>query len=257
MPAILEATGVCKDYTLGSEVVHALRDVSLSVHAKEFVAVMGASGSGKSTLLHLCGGLDVPTAGRIVVDGHDLTQMSDRARTLFRRRRLGIIFQSFNLLPTLTARENVALPLMVDGTDAARIQVKTDELLRQVDLAHRTTHRPGTLSGGEQQRVAIARAMVNDPAIILADEPTGNLDSQHAEEIWGLLRRLSDEQGRTIIAVTHEATGASFADRIIVLRDGRIAGEIRPAPQEDLARLAARCAALAREAPTDIASPKL
>lgn len=246
MARILEVAELSKDYHLGAELVRALREVSFGVAPGEFVAVMGASGSGKSTLLHLLGGLDLPTAGRINIDGHDLTTMSDRDRTLFRRRRLGIIFQSYNLLPTLTARENVSLPLLVDGVNGAEIAARTDRLLKTVDLAHRTQHRPGTLSGGEQQRVAVARAMVNDPAIILADEPTGNLDSQHAEEIWRLLRKLSDEQRRTIIAVTHEAAGAAFADRIIVLRDGRITGEIQPADEPDATRLAARCAELAR-----------
>ncbi len=246
MARIVEVSGLSKDYHLGSEVVHALRDVTLSVEQGEFVAIMGASGSGKSTLLHLLGGLDLPTVGKIVVDGHELTAMSDRARTLFRRRRIGIIFQSFNLLPTLTARENVALPLMVDGANDRTIGQKARELLDVVDLSHRTEHRPGALSGGEQQRVAVARSMVNDPALILADEPTGNLDSHHAEEIWWLLRRLSEEQARTIVCVTHEAAGAAFADRIVVLRDGEVTGQIQPSSRQDVANVAARYAALAK-----------
>jgi putative ABC transport system ATP-binding protein len=222
--------------------------VRLAVQRGEFVAVMGASGSGKSTLLHLLGGLDLPTAGRIVIEGFDLTRLGDRDRTLFRRRRLGVVFQAFNLLPSLTARENIALPLIVDGASAGTIDPRTDELLVIVDLVHRAGHRPQALSGGEQQRVAVARALVNDPAIVLADEPTGNLDSQHAEEIWRLLRRLASEQQRTIVAVTHEAAGAAYADRVIVLRDGKIVGQIVPGGEADAALVATRYAELAGQA---------
>ena len=245
MAAILEASDLWKDYVLGAEVVHALAGLSLTVESGRFVAIMGASGSGKSTLLHLLGGLDVPTGGRIVVEGRDLGSMGDRERTLFRRRRLGIVFQAFNLLPTLTAAENVALPLMVDGQAWSSIEKQTASLLKLVDLEHRREHRPQAMSGGEQQRVAIARALINDPAIVLADEPTGNLDSKHSEEIWRLLGRLARQQGRTVLAVTHEAAVAAYADRVVVLKDGRVVGEFAPPKEADAALVATRYAELA------------
>ena len=245
MASILEATDLRKDYGGGAAVVHALAGLNLTVEPGQLIAIMGASGSGKSTLLHLLGGLDVATGGRIIIDGHDLAAMSDRQRTLFRRRRLGVIFQAFNLLPTLTAAENVSLPLMVDGYAGTQITEKTDSLLEAVDLAHRRTHRPQALSGGEQQRVAIARALINDPVIVLADEPTGNLDSKHAQEIWQLLRKLCQEQGRTALAVTHEATGAAHANRVVVLKDGRVVGEFTPPKEADATLVATRYAELA------------
>ncbi|MCH7700531.1 MAG: ABC transporter ATP-binding protein [Planctomycetes bacterium] len=245
MPTVLEADGLTKVYGGTRDPVPAVTDVSLSVGEGTFVAIMGASGSGKSTLLHLLAGLDMPSAGRVRIEGHDLTAMSDHKRTLFRRRRLGIVFQAYNLLPALTARENVVLPLMVDGVRPRSVQAKVDELLRTVDLTARQTHRPQALSGGEQQRVAIARALVNDPAILLADEPTGNLDSTHGQEIWRLLKALVRDHGRTVIAVTHEAQGAAHADRIIVLKDGRIVGEIAADGGFDAALVAARYAELA------------
>ncbi len=245
MAAILEVTDLHKDYVSGSEVVRALDGLSVTAQSGQFVAVMGASGSGKSTLLHLIGGLDVPTSGRIMVEGHDLAAMSDRERTLFRRRRLGVVFQAFNLLPTLSAAENAALPLMVDGHAWQAVEEKTNSLLEIVDLAHRKSHRPQALSGGEMQRVAIARALVNDPAVVLADEPTGNLDSKHSLEIWQLLGKLTIEHGRTVIAVTHDAAGASHADRVIVLKDGRIVGEFEPERCGDATLVAPRYAELA------------
>jgi len=228
--SILQVNDVQKGFGAGSELVRALDHISLEMQAGDFVAIMGASGSGKSTLLHLIGGLDVPDAGSILIEGHDLARMSDRERTLFRRRRLGIIFQAYNLLPTLTAAENIELPMLLDGASAERIGTRSAELLQQLHLTHRATHRPAALSGGEQQRVAIARSLLNDPALILADEPTGNLDSIHSEEIWRLLAQLAGEFGKAVIMVTHEAAGAAFADRIIVLKDGRIIGEF---PNED------------------------
>jgi putative ABC transport system ATP-binding protein len=199
---------------------------------------MGASGSGKSTLLHVIGGLTPPTGGAIVVDGHDLADMSDRQRTIFRRRRLGIIFQEYNLLPTLTARENVALPMLVDGLPLRSCLKRVDELLETVHLQAWADHRPDALSGGEQQRVAIARALLNDPAIILADEPTGNLDSKQSAEIWDLLRRIAREKNKTVLMVTHEAHGAAYADRVIVLKDGRIVGTLAPEGTGDAALVA-------------------
>jgi len=225
MAYVLEIENLSKTYGGGEQAVEALRGVSLRAGAGEFVAIMGASGSGKSTLLHLAGGLDLPTSGTVRIESHDLAAMSDAQRTVFRRRRLGVIFQAYNLLPTLSARQNVALPLLVDGAPAEVIERKTDEMLRVVRLQDRTSHLPAALSGGEQQRVAIARALLNDPALILADEPTGNLDSHSAAQIWQLLSRLSHEMGKTVLMVTHEAAGAIHADRVVVLKDGQIVGE--------------------------------
>lgn len=243
-PVVVDVDSVRKVYDSSGHPVVALDGVKLRVPAGCFYAIMGASGSGKSTLLHLIGGLTRPTAGRIVVEGHDLGAMTDRARTIFRRRRLGIIFQEYNLLPTLTARENVALPLLLDGKgltrepDARAALQRVDELLVTVHLEQRADHRPDALSGGEQQRVAIARALLNDPAIILADEPTGNLDSKQSLEIWRLMRRIADEQGKTILMVTHEALGAAHADRVVILKDGRVVGGLEPKGSGDAALVA-------------------
>ena len=242
---VLQVADLRKQYHTGGEPVHALRGVSLTVREAEFVAIMGASGSGKSTLLHLVGGLDKPTAGSIVIEGRNLGRMSDRERTLLRRRRLGIVFQAYNLLPTLSAAENVALPAMLDGADQRKIERQASALLDRVDLAHRRTHRPQALSGGEQQRVAIARALMNDPALLLADEPTGNLDTEHGAAIWQLLASLVRDSGRTVLAVTHEADGAAFADRVVMLKDGRIVGEAQPGGEDHAAFVAARYRELA------------
>ncbi|GMV98734.1 MAG: ABC transporter ATP-binding protein [Phycisphaerae bacterium] len=245
MSTILAVENLVKTYRLGEEVVHALAGVSLAVEAGRLVAIMGASGSGKSTLLHLTGGLDLPDSGTVRVEGHDLTRMSDRQRTLFRRRRMGIIFQAYNLLPTLTAAENVAVPLLVDGVGARDVAARVREVVALVHLEARANHRPQALSGGEQQRVAIARALLNDPAVILADEPTGNLDSLQAEEIWKLLRRLAHELGKTVLMVTHEAAAASYADRVLVLKDGRLVGTIEDMEPGNAALVAARYTQLA------------
>ena len=244
MADVLIANQLAKVYATAGEPVHALRGVSMSVKQGEFVAIMGSSGSGKSTLLHLLGGLDQPTSGSIHVEGRDMVAMSDRERTLFRRRRLGIIFQAYNLLPTLTAVENVSLPSLIDGCDGRAIKDKATQLLASVDLAHRADHRPQAMSGGEQQRVAIARALMNDPALVLADEPTGNLDTHHALDIWRLLADLSKSQGRTVVAVTHESTGAAFADRVIILKDGQVVGGITPNGEGDASLVATRYAQL-------------
>jgi putative ABC transport system ATP-binding protein len=243
--AILAVNDLVKSYRLGDEVVWALSGVSLSVMAGRLVAIMGASGSGKSTLLHLTGGLDLPDSGRVLVEGNDLTQMSDRQRTLFRRRRMGIIFQAYNLLPTLTAGENIAVPLLVDGTANAEIDRRVREAVRLVHLEGRVNHRPQAMSGGEQQRVAIARALLNDPAVVLADEPTGNLDSINAEEIWKLLRQLAHDLGKTVLMVTHEPAAASYADLTYVLKDGRIVGTIDEVEPGNAALVAARYTQLA------------
>ncbi|MFO0973101.1 MAG: ABC transporter ATP-binding protein [Phycisphaerae bacterium] len=246
MSAIVAVENVHKHYRLGREDVHALRGVSLSVARAEFVAVMGASGSGKSTLMHLLGGLDLPDAGRIVIAGAPLNAMSDRQRTLFRRRRMGIVFQSYNLLPTLTALENVMLPLMVDGEPAQAVRERARALLARVHLDHRLEHQPAALSGGEQQRVAIARALLNEPDVLLADEPTGNLDPTASADIWRLLRGLVDETGTTVVMVTHEPAAAATADRVFVLRAGELVGEIATAGEADASLVAGRYAELAR-----------
>ncbi len=238
MDEILQIRDVHKHYTTGGEPVHALRGISLSVQKGHFIAIMGASGSGKSTLLHLTGGLDPADEGSITIEGRDITRLSDHKRTVFRRRRLGVVFQSYNLLPNLTARENIALPLLVDRMPTKEIQAKTESLLDLMDIQHRANHRPDAMSGGEQQRVAIARALMNDPALILADEPTGNLDSSNAAKIWELLRRLVREHATTVLMVTHEATGASYADQVHVLRDGQFVGTIEADGQGDTERVA-------------------
>lgn len=219
---------VHKIYDAADQQVHALSGVTLDVARGSFVAIMGASGSGKSTLLHLIGGLTPPTRGNVMVEGADLARMSDRQRTIFRRRRVGVIFQEFNLLPTLTARENVALPMLLDGRPLREFQERADHLLGAVHLGHRLSHRPDALSGGEKQRVAIARALLNDPAIVLADEPTGNLDSKQSLEIWALLQRIALQERKTILMVTHEAHGAAYADEVIVLKDGCVVGRLEP-----------------------------
>jgi putative ABC transport system ATP-binding protein len=225
--AILEANHVSKQYQMGEVTVDALVGVDFIVEKGEFVAVMGPSGSGKSTLLHLLGGLDKSTDGQVTLGGRKLSVMSDKEVTLARRRNVGFVFQFYNLLPTLTAEENIALPLLIDGKKIKEYQSGIDKLLELVGLTERRRHKPDQLSGGEQQRVAIARAFVNDPDIVLADEPTGNLDSRAGEEIMKLLRRSCDELGQTIVVVTHDPKAASFADRIVFLKDGQIASEIR------------------------------
>ncbi|HVP09840.1 MAG TPA: ABC transporter ATP-binding protein [Phycisphaerae bacterium] len=244
MPSIVAIEDLIKRYHLGEEVITALYGVSLQVERGQFVAIMGASGSGKTTLLHLTGGLDLPDSGRVLLDGNSLTEMSDQQRTLFRRRHLGIVFQSFNLLPTLTARENVMLPLLVDGRPAAEIARRADELIATVRLDQRARHRPAALSGGEQQRVAIARALINNPVLILADEPTGNLDPASSLEIWRLLRDLADRTKTTILMVTHEAAAAAYADRVHVLQEGRFVGVIETNGSGDAALVATRYAEL-------------
>jgi putative ABC transport system ATP-binding protein len=200
----------------------ALRNVTLRINAGEFLSVMGPSGSGKSTLLNLIGGLDQPTSGEIFIDDRPLHGISDDELTLIRRRRVGFIFQFFNLLPVLTAAENVALPLLLEGLPFSKVRSRAEELLAKVGLAERMEHRPEQLSGGEMQRVAVARALVTGPAVLLADEPTGNLDSRTSAEIFSLLKGLHDE-GQTIVMVTHDPKAASYGTRIITLRDGCVA----------------------------------
>ena len=222
---IVELRAVGKDYRRGVQLVPALEEVSFRVEAGQFVSIMGPSGAGKSTLLHLMGGLDTPTAGVVQVDGVDLAALDDEELTAFRRRRLGFVFQFFNLLPTLVAWENVALPRLLDGIALHRSRSHATELLERVGLGHRVEHRPAELSGGELQRVAVARALVADPALILADEPTGNLDSATGTEVLELLRACADEGGRAVIMVTHDPHAATIGDRIIELADGQVVGD--------------------------------
>jgi putative ABC transport system ATP-binding protein len=230
MPTILETRDLHKHYRMGAVTVEALRGVDFVVEAGEFVAIMGPSGSGKSTFLHLLGGLDTPTGGDILLNGRSVAGLGDDALTLVRRRELGFIFQFFNLLPTLSAADNVALPLLIDGQDPAAHAERVHSLLDLVGLGDRADHKPDQLSGGQQQRVAIARALVMKPAIVLADEPTGNLDSHATKDILLLLRRAADEHGQTIIMVTHDPRAATYADRVVYLKDGAI---VRQLEQED------------------------
>lgn len=215
--AAVRATGLEKTYRQGDDVIRALRGIDLIVAPGEFLAVTGASGSGKSTLMHILGGLDRPDAGDVFLDGEPLSSKSDEDLALVRRRRLGFVLQFFNLLPTMTAVENAAFPLLLDGVADAK--QRAEVALAEVGLAARIAHRPSQLSGGEQQRVALARALVTNPAVVFADEPTGNLDSVTGDEILKLLRSTADK-GQTIVMVTHDTKTAEYADRSIRLRDG-------------------------------------
>ncbi len=217
---IVETADLRRTYGEGETAVHALAGITLSFPKAQFTAIMGPSGSGKSTLMHLLAGLDRPTSGSVVVDGQEIGKLDDKGLTRLRRDRLGFVFQSYNLVPVLTALENITLPLTLAGKqpDAAWL----DQLIDTVGLRDRLTHRPAELSGGQQQRVAVARALVHRPAVLFADEPTGNLDSHASEEVLGLLRRAVDEFGQTVIMVTHEAVAAAVADRLVVLSDGRV-----------------------------------
>ncbi len=216
----IEAIDLVKDYGTGANAVHALRNVSVAFERGRFTAIMGPSGSGKSTLMHALAGLDSATGGRIMFDGRDLTKMNDKQLTLLRRHDIGFIFQSFNLLPMFTARQNIVMPLTLAGRrpDAQWLRL----LVETLGLKERLDHRPNELSGGQQQRVAIARALITKPKLVFADEPTGNLDSVSSAEVLDFLRKSVDELGRTIIMVTHDAVAASYADRAIVFADGRI-----------------------------------
>lgn len=216
----LSVTGLVRTYRQGEDLIHALRGVDLAVQPGEFLAITGASGSGKSTLLHIIGGLDRPDEGEVELEGRSLTSLGDEELALVRRRRLGFVLQFFNLLPTMSARENVAFPLLLDG-EADALE-RADHSLERVGLRERVGHRPSHLSGGEQQRVALARALVTRPTLVLADEPTGNLDSLTGEDILKLLRSTADA-GQTIVMVTHDARAASYADRTVRLADGVLA----------------------------------
>ncbi|MDF2629494.1 MAG: lolD [Symbiobacteriaceae bacterium] len=225
--ATVRAAGLNKVYGEGPAAVVALDHVDLSVEKGEFVAIMGPSGSGKSTLLAILGGLETPSDGSITIDDANLSDQNETRLAEMRREKIGFIFQSFNLVPVLTAEENVAVPLLLAGRRAAEIRPRVERMLGLVGLADRRTHTPAELSGGQQQRVAIARALVTEPALVLADEPTGNLDSKTSNEILTLLRRSCDELGQTMIVITHDAGVAAWADRVLYLRDGSIAAAER------------------------------
>ncbi len=227
MQPIVQATGVRKSYHMGEVEVEALRGVDFVVQPGEFVAIMGPSGSGKSTLLHILGGLDDSSEGEVSLAGRALAQMEDKELTLLRRRQVGFVFQFFNLLPTLSASENVALPLLLEGDRGAEMETKVAALLDLVGLQDRADHRPDQLSGGEQQRVALARALITEPAVVLADEPTGNLDRRSGVEMLSLLRVACDEKGQTIVIVTHDPFAASRADRVVFLQDGELVRELK------------------------------
>jgi putative ABC transport system ATP-binding protein len=233
---ILQASGLQKQYGSTEHLVIALAGVDFSVERGEFVAIMGPSGSGKSTLLHLLGGLDRPSSGDITLAGTRLSGLDDNQATLARRHNIGFIFQFYNLLPTLTAEENITLPLLIDNQSVAKFRERVDRLLDLVGLTGRRTHKPDQLSGGEQQRVAIARALVTEPAIVLADEPTGNLDSKTGTAVMELLRRSSDELGQTIVMVTHDPRAATYADRVVFLGDGAVRCELRVDEMQDMSQ---------------------
>lgn len=219
---VLETKNLKKVYGKGDTAVHALRGVSLTVEKGEFVAIVGTSGSGKSTLLHLLGGLDRPTAGEVIVDGKSVFSFKDEELTIFRRRKIGFIFQSYNLVPVLSVYDNIVLPIELDGNEPD--QRYTDLLIRALGLESKRNHLPDKLSGGQQQRVAIARALAAKPALILADEPTGNLDSRTSQDVMGVLKITSQKLRQTIVMITHNEEIAQLADRIIRIEDGRVQG---------------------------------
>jgi len=227
---LIELRGVSRTFQAGESEVRALEDVDLDVQRGEFTAIMGSSGSGKSTLLHLLGCLDRPTRGVYRLAGRDVSRLSEDERAAVRSREIGFVFQSFNLIPRTSARENVELPLVYGGVSAAEQRERAETALREVGLADRAEHLPSQLSGGQQQRVAIARAIVGRPSLLLADEPTGNLDSRTSVEIIALFQRLNRERGMTVLLVTHESDVAGFTSRVITMRDGRILSDVRQTP---------------------------
>lgn len=222
---ILEVQNLCKIYGKGENQVRAVDNISFSVNEGEFVAIVGASGSGKSTLLHLLGGVDRPTSGKVLIEDKDIYSLSDDALAIFRRRQVGIIYQFYNLIPILNVKENIALPCDLDGKPVSKNRL--NELLKTLGLENRITHLPNQLSGGQQQRVSIGRALINDPALILADEPTGNLDSKSGDEIVSLLKLSNKKYHQTIIIITHDLEIAKEADRVITFEDGKIVKDER------------------------------
>jgi len=227
--AMIRLHGVTKEYRQGRERIRALDVIDLTVEPGEFVSVVGPSGSGKSTMLQLMGGLDRPSTGEVLVAGRSLARLSEDEVTIFRRRHVGFVFQTFNLLPALTAAENVGLPLLLDGQRMRDLRVRVERLLELVGLGARAGHRPDELSGGEMQRVAVARALVTDPLLLLADEPTGNLDRATGDTILDLIRSANRERGQTVVLVTHDPHAAAYGHRTVTVRDGRIVEETRPA----------------------------
>jgi putative ABC transport system ATP-binding protein len=230
-PAVA-ATAVTRRYGDGESAVDALRGVTLEVPAGQFTAVMGPSGSGKSTLMHLLAGLDTPSAGTVEIGGEDITKMNDKQLTKLRRRHIGFVFQSFNLLPTLSAEENIVLPLSIGGRKVDKTDLEA--LIARVGLHERRDHRPSQLSGGQQQRVAIARALISRPTVLFADEPTGNLDSASGAEILALLREAVELDGQTTLMVTHDPRAAAAADRVVFIADGRIVADIAEPTEADV-----------------------
>jgi putative ABC transport system ATP-binding protein len=235
---VVEASSVSRRYGEGAAAVDALVEVSTGFERGRFTAIMGPSGSGKSTLMHILAGLDTPTAGTVLLDGEEITGLDDGELTKLRREKLGFVFQFFNLLPVLTAEENLVLPLSIAGRKPDQAWV--DQLIQTVGLDERRTHRPAELSGGQQQRVAVARALVSKPAVVFADEPTGNLDSKASEDVLRLLRQAVDEFDQTVIMVTHDPAAAAHADRLITLRDGRIVHDDAPGSADDVIELMKR-----------------
>ncbi len=228
MPVIIEAIDLRKTYHIGKIEVPALRGISFTVERGEFVSVVGPSGSGKSTLFYAIGGLTRADSGRVIVDGADFTQLSDAERTRMRKSKIGFVFQKFNLLPTLDARSNIEVAIDITGKNSGRDATYFDKIVGLLGLSQRLDHRPSELSGGEQQRVALARALINRPAIVLADEPTGNLDSKNSEIVLNMLRHSNQELGQTVLMITHNPEAAAYGDRIIHMRDGEIV-----APEKD------------------------
>ena len=230
--SIVRLQGVSKIYGSGDAQVRALDDVSVGFGAGEFTAIMGPSGSGKSTMMHILAGLDAPTAGHVFVEDTDITALKDTALTKLRRDRIGFVFQSFNLVPTLDARANILLPMRLAGK--APEKEWFDLIVNSLGIANRLNHRPSEMSGGQQQRVAVARALMSRPAVIVADEPTGNLDSHSTDEVMDLLRRAVDELSQSVIMVTHDTSTAAYADRVLVCRDGRIVSDLRDITADNL-----------------------
>ena len=230
--SIVRLQGVSKIYGSGDAQVRALDDVSVGFGAGEFTAIMGPSGSGKSTMMHILAGLDAPTSGRVFVEDTDITALKDTALTKLRRDRIGFVFQSFNLVPTLDARANILLPMRLAGK--APEKEWFDLIVNSLGIANRLSHRPSEMSGGQQQRVAVARALMSRPAVIVADEPTGNLDSHSTDEVMDLLRRAVDELSQSVIMVTHDTATAAYADRVLVCRDGRIVSDLRDITADNL-----------------------
>ena len=230
--SIVRLQGVSKIYGSGDAQVRALDDVSVGFGAGEFTAIMGPSGSGKSTMMHILAGLDAPTSGHVFVEDTDITALKDTALTKLRRDRIGFVFQSFNLVPTLDARSNILLPMRLAGKTPDKDWF--DLIVNSLGIADRLNHRPSEMSGGQQQRVAVARALMSRPAVIVADEPTGNLDSHSTTEVMDLLRRAVDELGQSVIMVTHDTATAVYADRVLVCRDGRIVSDLRDVTADNL-----------------------